>query len=331
MITELSSCLFRICRSLQEQDIFLVADGLQTSLEVLYRLASLAVSMHQLLFWLITELFLVYSAFAAVYRNQDIFLVADGLQTSFGGVVPPSIPCSVDASATSSGRHTHMITELSSSCLFRICRSLQEPGHLPSSRTGCRLFGGVVPPSIPLQCRCISYFFWSTQNMITELFLFIPHLPESTGTRTSSLVADGLQTSLEVNQDIFPRRGRAADFFGGVVPPSIPLQCRCISYFFWSTHTHDHRTLFLFIPHLPESTGTRTSSLVADGLNFFGGVVPPNIPCSVDASATSSGRHTHMITELLLVYSAFAGVYRNQDIFPLVADGLQTLDVLSHI
>ncbi|GFX35306.1 integrase catalytic domain-containing protein [Trichonephila clavipes] len=54
----------------------------------------------------------------------------------------PSIPCSVHASATSSGRHTHMITELSScdgTILFRICRSLQEQGHLPSSRTGCRL------------------------------------------------------------------------------------------------------------------------------------------------------------------------------------------------
>ncbi|GFV02918.1 transposon Tf2-9 polyprotein, partial [Trichonephila clavipes] len=53
-----------------------------------------------------------------------------------------NIPCSVDASATSSGRHTHMITELSScdgTVLFRNCRSLQEEGHLPSSRTGCRL------------------------------------------------------------------------------------------------------------------------------------------------------------------------------------------------
>ncbi|GFU38651.1 hypothetical protein TNCV_4777521, partial [Trichonephila clavipes] len=77
-----------------------------------------------------------------------------------------------------------------------------------------------------------------------------------------------------------------------------------------------------FIPHLPESTGTSTFPLIADGLQTSD-VLPslqeqeqlpitdglqtfevlvlagaPNILCSVDASTISSGRHTHMIAEL---------------------------------
>ncbi|GFY27789.1 hypothetical protein TNCV_242551 [Trichonephila clavipes] len=55
---------------------------------------------------------------------------------------PPNIPCSVAASATSSGRHTHMITELSScdgTILFRICRNFRNKDIFLITRTGCRL------------------------------------------------------------------------------------------------------------------------------------------------------------------------------------------------
>ncbi|GFW95873.1 integrase_H2C2 domain-containing protein [Trichonephila clavipes] len=52
-----------------------------------------------------------------VYRNKDIFPHRGRAADFFRGVVLPGAPnilCSVNASATSSGRHTHMIAELSS-------------------------------------------------------------------------------------------------------------------------------------------------------------------------------------------------------------------------
>ncbi|GFV76684.1 hypothetical protein TNCV_4729041 [Trichonephila clavipes] len=150
-----------------------------------------------------------------------------------------------------------MITELSSAIgtvLFRNCRSLQEEGNIPSSRTGCRLLWSFIPQlpkstgrrksslitdglqtSLEVLNRRSNQHPCSVDASVTSsgrhtydhrtLFCywnsFIPQLPESTGRRKSSLITDGLQTSLEV----LNRRSNQH-----------PLQCRCISDFFWSTY-----------------------------------------------------------------------------------------------
>ncbi|GFU18344.1 hypothetical protein TNCV_1980311 [Trichonephila clavipes] len=67
----------------------------------------------------------------------------------------------------------------------------------------------------------------------TGNFLLLVHrlqtfdvLPSSTG--NFPLIVNGLQTF-----DVLSRRSAKHS-----------LQCRCISFFFWSTHTYDRRTLF---------------------------------------------------------------------------------------
>ncbi|GFT62685.1 integrase_H2C2 domain-containing protein [Trichonephila clavipes] len=97
--------------------------------------------------------------------------------------------------------------------------------------------------------------------------IFGPLKTTPKGTRTFPLIADGLQTSsvLSGSEGAFPL---IAD----------GLQTSGV---------------------LPSSTGA--FPLIADGLQTFEVLSrrgAPNILCSVDASAISSGRHTHMIAEL---------------------------------
>ncbi|GFV76680.1 hypothetical protein TNCV_4729001 [Trichonephila clavipes] len=233
-----------------------------------------------------------------------------------------------------------MITELSSgigTVLFRNCRSLQEEGNLPSSQTGCRLlwrkkeifphhgraadfFGGVEPPEQPTSLEVSMHHVdasvtssgqhtYDHRTLFCYWNSFIPQLPESRGRRKSSLITDGLQTSLEV----LNRRATK-------IPCSVDASVTS------GQHTYDHRTLFWywnsFIPQLPQSTGRRKSSLITDGLqtslevlnrrsnqhplqcrcisdffwkkeifphhgrvaDFFGGVEPPEQPTSLAVS-----------------------------------------------
>ncbi|GFS63504.1 hypothetical protein TNCV_4610781 [Trichonephila clavipes] len=78
--------------------------------------------------------------------------------------------------------------------------------------------------------------------------IFIPHLPEPTGPAEILLIVDGLQTFdvLPSSTGNFPLIVDGLHTFDVLSRRSAQhsSQCRCISYFFWSGHTYDRRTLF---------------------------------------------------------------------------------------